>query len=183
MVKGTVKRITGLLLALILAVSLVGCMKKGDGDVSPDAEIGNSKSNTSTAERTAFGLNDTAVFETATVTAVEVKESSGDEFFKPDDGNTFVAMRFSVKNTGKETITLSSLLQFSATVDNAETEYSLSAATVFDEDVDGDIDAGETEEGWYAVEVPLGWKKLEVYYQDDVLKDKKVKFVYERPQV
>ena len=168
------KRILSMLLAVVLSFSFAACV----ADDSPTKEQGEAAQTQNVKEET-FGLNDTAVFSDMKFTATEVKESYGDEFFTPENGNVFVGVKFTVENISDEDVVVSSLLLFEGYADDVKCEYSFAAACAFDEGtLDGDIAPGKKLVGWYALEVPENWSSIELDVQSNWLSDNSAKFIF-----
>lgn len=142
-----------------------------------------SSSSSQTAKQEDYGLNQTAVFKNIKVTATEIKESEGDGdgFFEPSDGNVYVGVKFVIENISDESQTISSILLFDPYVDNVKCEYSFFANTEFgDGTLDGEIAAGKRLEGWYAVEVPANWSKIDLDVKSSWLSSKAARFVFNK---
>ena len=160
----TMKKFLITLLAMVLAVSMIGC-----GGSSSD------KNNT----KSSFALNETATLKNLKVTATAISESAGESFFTPDSGNIFVGIQFTIENISKEDQVVSSMLQFEVYADDVKCNYSISALAAFsDGPVDGTIAPGKKLMGWYAVEVPETWQRIEVDFLPDLLSSSKTKFVF-----
>ncbi len=169
------KRLLSVLLCFVLIFALAAC---GLSD-SPSKESGSSENNTSVSKDDTFGLNDTAVFKTLKFTATEIKESEGNGFFTPEQGNTFVGVKFTIENVSEEEQSVSSMLLFEAYANDIKCDYSINAACAFDEGtLDGSITPGKKLVGWYALEVPENWENIEIDVKADWLSDKSAKFVF-----
>lgn len=130
-------------------------------------------------EKTTFALNETAVFKNLKITATELKESDGESFFKPESGNVFVGVKFTIENISDEEQTVSSLLLFDAYADDVSYSYSITGTTAFgNETVDGTIAPGKKIVGWYGVEIPANWEELEINVKNDLLSDNPATFVF-----
>lgn len=163
------KKLLITLLALLLVFSFVGCTSANTDN--------NNNNNTNT--KTSFGLNETATFSKLKVTANEIQESMGSSFLRPDNGNVFVGVKFTVENISDEEQAISSLLLFEAYADDVKCNLSISAATAFSEGtLDGSIAAGKKLVGWYAIEVPASWKSIELEFKPDVLSKKAATFAF-----
>lgn len=170
------KKIFSLLLGVVLVVSLAACdleqPSKEENQSKPVAESSVEKEDT-------FSLNETAVFSNLKFTANEIKESNGEGFFTPDDGNVFVAVNFTVENISDEEQNISSILLFDAYVDDEKCEYSVNANCAFDSGtLDGSIAPGKKMTGWYALEVPKDWSNLEMHVSSNWLSGSSAKFVF-----
>lgn len=169
------KKLLCLLVCLLMVFSLSACIE----DDIPAKEAGQNAA-ADTEKDELFHLNESAVFKDLKFTATEIKESDGTDFFVPDAGNVFVGVKFEIENISSETQALSSLLMFSAYADDVKCDYSVSAACAFEKTLDGEISAGKKLVGWYAVEVPKGWKTLELEVQSSWLSNNPAKFVFEK---
>ena len=179
------KKIFLLMLCLVLCISFVGCIEES----SPRKEIPSTESSTGITDKnsvtekkeTVFGLNEIAAFETLKFTALEIKESTGESFFKPEEGKTFVGVKFEVENISDEEQTVSTLLLFEGYVDDVQCGYSFNASCAFsDGKLDGTIAPGKKLVGWYALEVPANWQEIELHVQSNWLSDTAAKFVFQK---
>lgn len=170
------KNIICVILCLVLCFSLAGCV-----DDAPTKETGGNDSDSSTAtepKEQVFALNETAVFDDLKITATEIKESKGESFLEPDAGNVFVGVNFTIENISDEEQNISSLLLFDAYADDISCDYSFTAATVFKQGVDGTIAPGKKIVGWYSVEVPENWQKLELDVQAQLFSSANARFEF-----
>ncbi len=171
------KRLLAMLLVLILCFSVVGCST--DVPKKEQAEGGNETVTEKKEEN--FGLNETAVFKNLKFTATELKESNGDEFFKPENGKVFVGIKFTIENISEAEESLSSLLLFEGYVDDVKCDYSFSASVAFDEGtLDGSLAPGKKLVGWYPLEVPQNWQSIELEVKADWLSNSSAKFVFNK---
>ena len=170
------KKILLLVLCVVLCLSFAGCVQEN----VPSKETTNIESEVEKIE-TVFGLNEVAVFKTLKFTALEMKESYGDSFFEPKDGNTFVGVKFEVENVSDEEQIVSSILLFEGYSDDVKCEYSFNAACAFDDGtIDGTIAPGKKLIGWYALEVPTNWQEIELHVQSNWLSNNAAKFIFKK---
>ena len=173
------KKLVCILLCLCLLCGLTACTVEDKPSKETETNAESEATKATEKKEETFELNETAVFNNLKVTATEVKESEGTEYFKPADGNIFVGVKFTIENTSEETQNLSSLLCFTAYADDVKCDYSFSAACVFtDGSLDGDIAAGKKMIGWYSVELPADWKNLQVDFIPDLLSNTPAQFVF-----
>lgn len=166
-------RILAILMAVVMMLSLTACI-----DSAPTKELIEATSSKTAKEET-FALNESAVFSNLKFTATEIKESQGDGFFVPENGNVFVGVKFTIENISNEEQTVSSLLLFEGYVDDIKCDFSLNASCAFDEgELDGSIAAGKKLVGWYALEVPKDWKEIELDVQSSWISNSAAKFVF-----
>lgn len=159
------KKILTVLLTLCIVVSFAAC------------SVGDNSSQEMKDET--FGLNDTSTFENLKVTATQLEESNGKEYFTAESGKVFVGVNFEIENISQETQYISSMLLFDAYADDVKCEYSISAEMAFgDGTLDGELAPGKKLVGWYAVEVPQEWEQLELEVKSDWLSNSKAKFVF-----
>lgn len=173
------KKFLSFLLASFVCCALSAC----DIETSPQKEPyeGSSSSNSPTAKQEDYKLNETAVFKNIKVTATEIKESNGSEFFGPDAGNVFVGVKFVIENISDESQSISSLLLFEPYADDVKCEYSITANADFGGGtLDGEIAAGKRMEGWYAVEVPSSWSKIELDVKSSWLSENSARFLFNK---
>lgn len=167
------------LLLVVLACTLCVCFSACVAEEKPSKEDGTTTTAAAQTDNT-FLLNETAVFTDLKITARQIKESSGKDFFEPKAGNIFVGVEFTIENVSDEEIAISSLLQFEGYVDDVKSDYSVSAACCFDEGtLDGSVAAGKKLVGWYALEVPKNWEKIEVNFIPSLFSSNPAVFMFQ----
>ncbi|MBQ8683101.1 MAG: DUF4352 domain-containing protein [Clostridia bacterium] len=171
------KKILSTLAAAFMVLSLAACSELPQKEnFQPET----SEKEPSQQEQT-FGINETAVFDELKITALEIKESKGTEFFQPESGNTFVGIKFVIENVSESEQTVSSLLMFDSYANDVKCDYSFSAACVFDEGtIDGSIAPGKKLVGWYALEVPADWTTIELNVEPSLFSNSLAVFVFEK---
>lgn len=169
------KKLMALLCAAVTVFIICGCTETD----APAKETPKTSSSSSTEDKTeTFKVGDTAVFKNLKITANEMKESTGSEYFSAAEGKIFIGVNFTIENISKESQAISSLLLFEAYSDDVKCDYSLSAAMAFsDGSLDGDIAPGKKLTGWYAIEVPKDWKTVELHVASSWLSNSKAVFV------
>lgn len=172
------KKLLCLLLCLCLICGLAACAVED----TPTKETNQKQEDPTKAtekKNETFALNDTATFNNLKITANEIKESEGVDFFTPEAGKVFVGVKFTVENTSNEPQNISSLMLFTAYADDVKCDYSFNAACAFDDGtLDGEIAAGKKLMGWYAVELPSDWKTLQIDFIPDLLSNSPAQFVF-----
>lgn len=174
------KKFKGLLLTVMLTgVLLLGaCTTTSDAPKKENYDEPSSSTQSESKEET-FGLKETAVFDNLKVTVTEVKESKGTDYFKPEKGNIFVGVNFTIENISDESETISSLLMFEAYVDDVSADMSFTGACAFDnKSVDGDLAPGKKLVGWYVIETSKEWSEIEVIVKPELLSDSTATFKY-----
>lgn len=171
------KKILCLLLCLCMVCGLTACVVE-DTPTKETSQSQETPTKATEAKDETFKLNETAVFKNLKITASELKESAGEDFFTPESGNVFVGVKFTIENISDEEQSISTLLSFTSYIDDVKCDYSVSAACVFDEGtLDGSIAPGKKLVGWYAVEIPSDWESLEIDVKPDILSDNTAEFV------
>lgn len=171
------KKALVLILALAMSLALAACSA---GNAPTKEPTGEEKPATETAQQETFGLNEAAVFKDLKFTATSLEESTGADFFEPESGNVFVGVQFTIENISDEEQSVSSLLLFEGYVDDVKCSYSLSADMAFGDSLDGSLAPGKKLVGYYAVEVPEGWQKLELDVQSSWLSSSSARFLFEK---
>ena len=136
------------------------------------------ETSTTTPAKNSYGLNEEATLTTLKITATEITESTGKDFFLPADGKVFVGVKFTIENISSSEQAISSIMNFGAYCGDVKLEYSFNAAVAFSESLDGSIAAGKKMIGYYAVEVPANWNTLEIEVKDDILSNNPVTFAF-----
>ena len=179
------KKLLCLLLCLCLICGLSACVTEdtptketGSNQNEPTKKQEESTKATEKKDET-FTLNDTAAFTNLKITATELKESVGVDFFTPEAGKVFVGVNFTIENISDEPQNISSLMLFTAYADDVKCDYSFNAACAFDDGtLDGEIAAGKKLIGWYAVEIPSDWKTLQIDFIPELLSNSPAQFVF-----
>ena len=170
------KKVILLFLGLVICISTASCK----AEYQPAKESGSTSTQETNAEKT-YGINESVTLDDLRFTANEIKVSEGDEFFTPQSGNVFIGVNFTVENISDEEQSVSSPLLFDAYADDAKCDYSFNAACAFyDGELDGSIAPGKRLAGWYAVEVPENWSKLELNVKSSWLASKTAVFAFNR---
>ncbi len=171
------KKLVALIIVLALAVCMTACTEQ------PQKEVAGENGVAATTEDTTFGLNETAVFDNLKITATDLQESDGVEFFEAGDGNVFVGVKFEIENVSDTDQNISSIMMFSAYTDDVESDYSISALMAFDDNgntLDGTLAPGKKMVGYYAIETSEEWKSIEIQVQPDILDETKASFVFNK---
>lgn len=130
---------------------------------------------------TVFGVGDKVELNNITATMTAVTESPGSQFNKPSDGNVFVLCSFEVENNSDKEINISSLMSFTAYVDDYSTNLSLSAILESeDNQLDGTVAAGKKMKGTVGYEAPKDWKAIEIRFTPSFWSLKDIKFTYSK---
>ena len=176
------KKIIALVMACLLLLSLCAC-ETGPSLVGT-TPTGNNSNNTTTEATSApsdktFKVGDVVELNDVVVSFIGVTESSGSEFFKPEDGNIYVLCEFEIANNSKEELAISSIMNFKAYCDDYSCEYSLGALMEKGnkEQLDGSIAAGKKMKGVVGYEIPADWNELEIQFTANILSSNSIIFV------
>lgn len=131
-------------------------------------------------EKTAFYIGETAELKGVQVTMTNFEESTGKDYITPTNENIFALAEFEIVNNTDSELSISSILSFDAYADDYSLNYSLSAAMLKDGQLNGTIAAGKKMKGWIGWEVPEDYKNIEIHFTDNVWKNGKFVFVYEK---
>ena len=166
------KKLICIVLVLVALMSLASC----DLDTTP---LNDGLGSIIGATTQTYGLNQTAKLKTLSFTATQIRMSNGNTYFKPDSGNVYVGIQFTIENTSNEEQSISSILLFDAYVDDYKYTESFEAAVIFDSEMlDGTIMPGKKLVGWYTLEVPSNWAKIELHVKSEWLSENSAKFVF-----
>lgn len=169
------KRVGSSLLCLVLCLSLCACAageKKVQDDQTPTAPV-TEQTAEPTVEPTpevkdSYGVGEAAELDGVTVTLTQVEESNGAQFFEPEEGKVYLLCHFDIANDSDEDLSISSLLNFDAYVDDYAVSMSLGATTSSAESqLDGTVAAGKKMAGVIGYEVDASWNELEITFQPD----------------
>lgn len=168
------------ILMVLCAVCMLFCMNACSG-ASDLPQKSTASEPSAAAKDEVFEVGEAASFKSLKITALELQESDGTDFFVPEEGNVFVGVNFEIENISEEEQAISSLLLFDAYANDIKCAYSLSANVVFgDGTLDGSLAPGKKLVGWYAVEVPRDWQQLELEVKPTWLSYNSAKFVFEK---
>lgn len=138
-------------------------------------------SNSAEPEKTTFGVGEQVNLNDVVVTMNGVTESSGSQFNKPTDGNTFILCEFTIENNSEKDLAVSSLVCFEAYVDDYSTSMSLSALLESDKSqLDGTVAAEKKMNGTIGYEAPADWKEIEVRFTPDFWRGKDITFIHSK---
>lgn len=130
--------------------------------------------------KTDFSVGEVAEYNGIQLTVTDYYISSGDEWASPPDGHVFLYMNVNVTNNSDEEITISSMASFESYCDDYKLDYDsdvyISDSTDGRQSLDGSIAPGKKMNGYLGLVVPTDWKKIELYYKDNVWLDSNFKF-------
>lgn len=173
------KKIISLVMTCVLLLGLCACSSEPSlvGTV-PAGESTATEAPVVSDEKT-FKLGDSVELDGVVVSFLDVIESSGEQFFEPEEGNVFVLCEFEIANNSTEELSVSSVMSFEAYCDGYACDYSFNAlmAKGDKDQLDGSVAVGKKMKGVVGYEVPADWTELEVQYTLDVWGDDKIVFV------
>ncbi|MBQ3134320.1 MAG: DUF4352 domain-containing protein [Oscillospiraceae bacterium] len=128
--------------------------------------------------KTRFGVGEKVELKNVVVTLNSVTENRGANFMEPDDGNVFLVCEFDIENNSTKEIAVSSLLSFTAYVDDYAAGLSIGGIVAAGKNqLDGSIAAGKKMNGIVAYEVPKNWAEFEIKFTPDVWSGNDITFV------
>lgn len=159
---------------LVLLIIGIGGASGSDDTAAPDNSTANQTQQEdnsavepeqpSEPEEVTYKVGDTAVAKSYTLAIEDLKViESGNQFIGPDDGNIFVEIPLTLENTSTSDIAVSSLLCFTAYVDDYSMTEDLTARTCTDlTSMDGTVGAGKKMKGSLCYQVPEDWKEIQI---------------------
>lgn len=174
-IRGTILLIFGIFL-IVGALSSKDQPKKVNTN---DQESRSTVAETTTSKNNKFTVGDAVELNGITVTLVDVFESNGSTYLKPDSGNVFILCEFKIENNSKKDIAVSSLLSFETYVDEYTTNISLSAIGASDKgQLDGTVAAGKKMTGTIGYEAKKNWQEIEIRFTPNFWAGKDIIFTY-----
>lgn len=172
---GKMKWIIIVAIVIIFIAAIAGT--SNDNEPKKVDSNGNTQTSTDNNSQTSFKVGETVELNDIRATLVSVTESSGSQFAKPADGNTFLLCEFNIENNSNSEITVSSIMSFEAYCDDYSINQSVSGLLNTDKtQLDGTVASGKKMNGVIAYEVPSNWKNLEVSFTPDFW-GKAIKFI------
>lgn len=167
----TMKKVIVLFLAFMLLLNLCAC-----GSV--ESIVDNLPVVGSNANKE-YNPGDTAELDDISVTFIGVTESTGSDFFLPEEGNVFLLCEFEIVNNSNKELAVSSMMSFDAYCDDTAISLSISALSIKGNknQLDGTVAAGKKMQGVVGYEVPADWTELEIQYTPNTFGSNKLTFV------
>ena len=192
------KKFLLILLAAALTLSLASCSGKEPQD--EDAPGGASEpaqqtqqiqqaqesaapvqEETPASESGTFTVGDAVSVNDIVVTLVDVSESTGGNYMKPDDGKVFILCEFNIENNSDKDLPISSIMSFKAYIDDYSATLNISAILSSNKSqLDGAIAAGKKMNGVIGYEADESWETIEITFTPDVFFGDGATFVYSK---
>jgi hypothetical protein len=167
---------------------------KGDDDmamafVRADSTAGSSGSGSGTAsaltrssDTSASGsLNRTVTTRKGvSLTPVGIRTSTGSSWNTPEDGKVFVLVNFRVENNSSASVSISSMLSFSAYADDSKLDFSFGALLEAEGSIDMTLDPGKNGTGEIGYEVDPNWQTLEIKFTPELFDSESYTFTFSR---
>lgn len=161
-------------IVIIAALIMIGLINSGKSE-NPDPTARSTSTvtpkPTSTPRPTptpepTYTIGDTIEYNDLRITLHDVRNNYGSGFLTPDSGMTFLVFDIEIENNRDDTITVSSLLCFTAYADDYALELSLSGMTADSgKQMDGEIAAGKKMRGVVAFNAPEDWQTAEIHFK------------------
>lgn len=178
--KGGCLKVVLIVVAIFVILGVIGSIFGGD-KVKDATKTSSSTTQSKEAEKTEFGIGETAEQKDVQITLVNAFESNGTEFIKPDDGNVYVLLEFEISNNSSRDINISSIANFEAYCDDYSINQDIIGLQLPDisgkGQLDGSVAAGKKMNGVIAYQVPSGYKKFEISVSPDFWSSDNIKFV------
>ena len=170
------KQILSLMVALVM---LCGCASPAYATELGDF-FGGLKSIINADDSETYGVGEVAEQEGCTIKLTNVIEGQGNSLDTPQKGNVYLIFEFEIKNTSNEELTISSLMCFTAWVDDTSYTISLEAlatgALSSKYQLDCVIDPGKSVTGIVGYEVPKDWKEAKIEFTKEAIFGEKTVF-------
>ena len=102
-----------------------------------------------------------------------VMESGKNAYYTPEEGYEYIIIEFTIENSGKEDLTVSSMICFTAWCDGKMYTISLEAlgTAMFSgkPQMDAVIEPGKSYTGVVGYEIPEDWKEVIIEFKEDVM--------------
>lgn len=132
-------------------------------------------------EKESFGVGEKVELSDVIVTLLDVKESSGKDFFAPTDGNVFVVFQFEIENGTEGDIAVSSMVSFDAYFDDYAANLDISAMAMSElPQLDGTVAAGKKFKGVVGYQAPEDWETTEIHFTPNFWSGKDIVFSYSK---
>lgn len=184
------------IIIVVIVLGVIGALAGGDDNDVKDVTSNNQETKengteekkndeeSAPEEKTEFYVGETAEQKNVQITLVNVIESSGSEFLKPDEGNLFLICEFEIFNNSENDINISSVMNFEAYCDDYSINQDimgLQAPEVEGKNqLDGKVAAGKKMNGIIAYQVPTTYSSMEVNVSPDFWSSNDIKFVYKK---
>ena len=133
-------------------------------------------------EKTEFYLGETAEQQNIQISLVNVTESLGNEFAKPDEGNLFLICEFEIANNSDKDISISSMMNFEAYCNDYSINQDIIGLQAPEASgkgqLDGSVAAGKRMNGVIVYQVPSDYTTMEINVAPDFWSSNSIKFVY-----
>lgn len=119
-------------------------------------------------------VGDTGTAKDVSITLKEVKTKTADD-------KEIVICHFLIENNSEKDMAVSSLMSFSAYIDDFAADYALATVYTDLKQLDGEIAAGKKMDGAVCYSAEKGWSEIEITFVPSLASSQKVKFVAEHP--
>lgn len=166
-----------LLLTLLLLIPTA--FAEGWGDL-----FGGLTSLLSVSDGETYTIGEIAETDDLTLRLINVMNSKGNSYYKPEDGMEYIILEFEVTNKSSEALTLSTMMNFTAWCDNKTYTIDLEAlATAMlsgKYQLDCAVEAGKKVTGVIGYMIPSEWEEVKIDFKQDVVFGEKIVFVIEK---
>jgi hypothetical protein len=174
--QGSGRKTIGIVICVLSVFLIIGAMA---GESEPE-KIGTDPqavADLNVPAQEIFTVGDVVELNNIHVTLRSVTESTGAQFFMPDDGNVFLICEFNIENYSTSDVAVSSLMCFEAYVDDYAVNMDLSAtASANKTQLDGTVASGKKMSGVIGYQVPENWEEIEIRFTPDFWSGKDIIF-------
>lgn len=158
--------------------------KAENGKENKEDKKGDSKEDSEPEEKTEFYLGETAEQKNVQITLINVMESAGNDFAKPDEGNIFLICEFEISNNSDKDISISSMMNFEAYCDDYSINQDIIGLQAPEAEgknqLDGSVAVGKKMNGVIAYQVSADYKTMEINVAPDFWSSNDMKFIYKK---
>lgn len=173
------KKILLVLLSLILIFSFAACGGGESEEPADEEAVAEEPAAEEPVENDdgTLGIGVEGELADVKATLIAVEESTGTDYFTPDEGKVYLLPEFTIVNGTAEELSISSMMSFKVIVDGNELSIDVSALASSDKlQLDTQLAAGEEVTGVIGVQAPADWKVIEIEFEPIVLSDEKLIF-------
>ena len=154
------KKILCLILVIVLGLSFSGCVESKEEPV------------------VMYGIDRQAELKDLKIVATEIKaEHSFSSLLGTGNGNIFVIIKFEIKNISSSSLYISRS-DFEAYCDDVKVKYSWNSLSDYDRFESGFVEPDRKFVGYYSIEVPYDWEKIEITYKKGITSKNTATFIF-----
>ena len=166
---------------LVLGIFIIIGALAGGGEEEPEKVGTQAPTTAPTQADSLFSVCDQVELHDIIVTLVDVSENTGVSVLAPQEGKVFVLCEFEIVNNSDKEIAVSTLLSFSAYIDDYATSLSFTAMANSDiQQLDGTVAPGKKMHGVIGYEADEDWETIEIRFTPDFWANKDIIYAYSK---